>query len=87
MGNSCVGDESTEATDSTLDYIVEKAILDKAKGRISEGNFDDLADQVNVIRGANDKLKCLIDNLPKETVSPESILSEVDKSIGGNKVE
>lgn len=82
MSDECSGNELTEATDSTLDSIIEKAHIEKGKGRLSEDKYNELIDQADSIRDANKRIKCIVDNIPKETVSPESIISEVDEKIG-----
>lgn len=87
MTDECSGDEFTEATDSTLDSIINQANIAKGKGQLSEDNYDELVEQAKTIRDANKRIKCIVDNLPKETVSPESIVSEVDEIIKGGTDE
>ena len=87
MGKECSGDNFTEATDSTLDSMLEQASIAKGKGQLSEDNYDELVEKANVIREANSKIKCIIDNLPKETVTPESIVSDIDNEIKGDTYE
>lgn len=81
MTKDCTGDQYTEATEATLDSITEGSSIAKGKGQLSEDNYDELISQVATIREANNRIKCIIDNLPKETVTPESIISDVEDNI------
>ncbi len=83
MLEECSGDNYTEATESTLDSMLEQMSIAKGKGQISEDNYDELVEKANIIREANNKIKCIVDNLPKETVTPESIVSDIDSEIKG----
>lgn len=83
MSKECTGDEFTEATESTLDSMLEQASIAKGKGQLSEDNYDELVEKANTIREANSRIKCIVDNLPKETVTPESIISDVESEIKG----
>ena len=85
MSKGCSGDEFTEATESTLDSMIEQAHIAKGKGQISEDNYDELIEKANLIREANSRIKCIVDNLPKETVTPESIVSDIDEEIKGSE--
>lgn len=87
MEKGCSGDNFTESTDSTLDSMLEHASIAKGKGQLSEDKYDELVDYTNTIREANDKLKCIVDNLPKETVTPESIVSDIDTDMVGDMHE
>lgn len=80
----CSGDNFTEATDSTLDSMLETMSIAKGKGQISEDNYDELIEKTNIIREANSRIKCIVENLPKETVTPESIVSDIDNEITGD---
>jgi hypothetical protein len=81
MDKGCSGDEATTATESTLDSTVEQMSIAKGKGQLSEDKYDEIITQVNTIREANDRIKCLVDTLPKESVTPESIIDDIDSDI------
>lgn len=83
MTKECSGDDYTEATESTLDSMLEQAHIAKGKGQISEDNYDELVEKADIIRDANNRIKCIVDSLPKETVTPESIVSDIDKELQG----
>ena len=85
MTKGCSGDNFTESAESNLDSMIEQASIAKGKGQLSEDKYDELVEQANIIREANDKLKCIVDNLPKETTTPESIISDVDSEIAGEQ--
>jgi len=87
MTKGCSGDNFTESAESNLDSMLEQANIAKGKGQLSEDKYDELVEQANIIREANDKLKCIVDNLPKETVTPESIVSDIDSEIAGEQHE
>ncbi len=87
MSKGCSGDNFTESAESNLDSMLEQASIAKGKGQLSEDKYDELVEQANIIREANDKLKCIVDNLPKETVTPESIVSDIDEEIAGEQHE
>lgn len=84
MAKECSGDEFTEKTESALDTMLEEMSIAKGTGRISEDKYDELVEQATTIREANSKIKCIVDNLPKETVTPESIVSDIDDEIKGD---
>lgn len=81
MNKGCSGNDDTLATESTLDLTVEQMSIAKGKGQLSEDSYDELISQVNTIREANDRIKCIVDTLPRETVTPESIVSDIDSEI------
>ncbi len=81
MTKECEGNEFTEATESTLDSMLEQASTAKGKGQLSEDSYDELVEKATMIREANSRIKCIVDNLPKETVTPESIIHDVDTEI------
>lgn len=81
MSKECSGDNFTEVTESTLDSMLEQMSIAKGKGQLTEDKYDELVEQANTIREANSKIKCIVDNLPKETITPESIISDVDDEI------
>jgi len=87
MIKECTGDEFTETTETTLDSMLEQMSIAKGKGQISEDNYDEIVEKTNVIREANNRIKCLVDNLPKETVTAESIISDVESEIVGEQHE
>ena len=87
MSKECVGNEFTEATESTLDSMLEQMSIAKGKGQLSEDKYDELVDNANTIREANSRIRCIYDNLPKETVTPESIISDVESEIVGEQHE
>lgn len=87
MSSECVGNDTTEATDSTIDSILEQSSIAKGKGQLSEDKYDILVEQANIIREANSRIKCIVDNVPKESVTPESILFDVDTEIKGDASE
>ncbi len=81
MAEECSGDNFTEATESTLDSMLEQMSIAKGKGQLSEDKYDELVEQAHAIREANSKIKCIVDNIPKETVTPESIISNIEEEI------
>lgn len=81
MSEGCSGDSFTEATESTLDSMLEQMSIAKGKGQLSEDHYDELIEQASKIREANSKIKCIVDNLPKEIVTPDSIISDVESEI------
>lgn len=81
MSEECNGNDSTEATESTLDSMLEQAHIAKGKGQLSEDSYDELVIQAKTIREANNRIKCIVDTLPRETVTPESIISDVESEI------
>ena len=87
MPKECSGDEFTEATESTLDSMLEQMSIAKGKGQLSEDNYDEIVEKANTIREANSRIKCIVDSLPKETVTPESIISDVESEIAGEQHE
>ena len=84
MTEECSGDDFTEATEATLDSMLEEMSIAKGKGQLSEDSYDELVEKANTIREANSRIKCIIDGLPKETVTPESIVSDIDNKIEGD---
>jgi len=83
MEKECTGDDFTEATETTLDSMLEQAHIAKGKGQISEDNYDELVEKANTIREANSRIKCIVDSLPKETVTPDSIVADIDDELKG----
>lgn len=83
MAKECSGDEFTEKTESALDTMLEEMSVAKGTGRLSEDKYDELVEQATTIREANIRIKCIVDNLPKETVTPDSIVSDIDKELQG----
>lgn len=87
MEKGCSGDNFTELAESNLDSMLEMMSISKGKGQLSEDKYDEFVEQAGIIREANDKLKCIVDNLPKETVTPESIVSDIDTEMVGDMHE
>lgn len=87
MSKECSGDEFTESAESNLDSMIEQASIAKGKGQLSEDNYDEFIENTNIIRAANSKIKCLIDSLPKETVTSESIIQDIESEIKGEQHE
>lgn len=81
MSDECSGDNFTEATESTLDSMLEQMSIAKGKGQLSEDKYDELVEQASAIREANSKIKCIVDNIPKEIVTPQSIVSDIEEEI------
>lgn len=80
----CSGDDLTEATEIIVDETIEQMSVAKGKGLITEGQYDEVVEQANKIREANQRLKCIADSVPKEIVNPENIVSEIKEDIDGD---
>ena len=81
MKNECTGNEFTQNTESSLDVMIEKAHIIKGKAQISEDAYNELMSVSDILRESNNKLKCILDTLPRESVTPETIMDDVDIKI------
>jgi hypothetical protein len=74
--DTCSGDNSTAETESIVKQTINQMSIAKGKGLVTELQYDEIISQANSIILANERLKCIIDNIPKETVYLEEIIKE-----------
>lgn len=74
----CTGRETENETDQMLDTVEDSVSVAKGKGLVTEDKYDEIIQQVSSIRDMNNKLKCLVSEIPQEKTSPESILEELE---------
>lgn len=72
----CAGDEMTSAVDDVLDKTEKYLSTAKGFGRLTEDKYDEAISQVEQIREANDKLKCIRDTIPSVSVGDVDTLRE-----------
>lgn len=73
----CNGAEIKNHIDEILDEIEDTSSLAKGKGLLTEDKFDELMTQVEQIKASNNRMKCIIENVPKSEVEPEGIVEEM----------
>lgn len=78
LDKECSGDDFTKQTEEIAEQTLERISVEMGKKRITEDGYDSVVSQINAILDANKKLKCIIDSLPKESVSPEDIIKETE---------
>ena len=74
----CAGDETTEQTDTVINQIIDRMSVAKGKGQLTEDKYDEIVEHAKAISEANKKIKCIIDSIPVQTVSPEAIIKEME---------
>lgn len=77
----CTGIESQNDVDKVLDDVIDLISTAKGKGNLTEDKYDEIMEQADSMRTYNNKLKCMLSEIPSESTSPESILNEVESEI------
>lgn len=77
----CTGLETKNDVDTTLDQIEDQISIAKGKGTLSEDKYDEIMNQAETIRSYNNKLKCMLSDIPSEASNPSAIIDEVDNLI------
>lgn len=73
----CNGAEIKNHIDEILDEIEDTSSLSKGKGLLTEDKYDEIMSHVEGIKSLNNKMKCILDNVPHSEVEPEGIVEEM----------
>ncbi len=75
----CIGERLENAVDTVMNDIEKDISAAKGMGSITEDKYDEIVSQIDAIRDTNNRLKCMIESIPKSEVHPEEIVEEVMK--------
>lgn len=73
----CIGERLENAVDTVVSDIEKDISAAKGIGSITEDKFDEIVSQIESIREVNNKLKCMVESIPKSDVHPEEIMEEI----------
>lgn len=73
----CVGERLENAIDNAVTEIEQKISAAKGIGSITEDKYDEIVSQIDAVRETNNRLKCIMENIPESEVHPEEIIKEL----------
>ncbi len=73
----CIGERLENAVDLVVNEIEKDISSAKGIGSITEDRFDEIISQIESIREVNNRLKCMVESIPKSDVHPEDIVDEM----------
>ncbi len=77
QNKECIGERLENAVDTVVNDIEKDISAAKGMGSITEDKYDEIVSQIDNIREVNNKLKCMIESIPKSEVHPEEIIEEI----------
>lgn len=73
----CIGERLENAVDTVVSDIEKDISAAKGIGSVTEDKYDEIMSQIDTIREVNNRLKCMIESIPKSDVHPEEIIGEM----------
>ena len=77
LTKACIGERLENAVDSVVDDIEKDISEARGIGSITEDKYDEIVNQIDAIKEINNKLKCMVESIPRSDVHPEEVVEEI----------